>query len=460
MVYFLGIGGIGMSALAQWCHQQGKAIAGYDRYPSDITHQLESQGIPISYRDSEDTIPDEFRVSAPDRLVVYTPAIPEDNHIRQFLLSKGLEFKKRSQVLGIITKPYYTIAVAGTHGKTTTSSMIGHILKSAGRPCTAFVGGITQNYHSNLLLDTELAKDQIMVVEADEFDRSFLTLHPDIAVVTAMDADHLDVYGDTSALQESFGQFLQNIKQNGKLFIQESVFHKLQTYIPDRLSVYRYGIDSGIFKAINIQIVDSTFIFDFYSPEINMDRLNLNLPGFHNVENAMSAIAVAWSLGLDEKEIRQALASYTGVKRRFEFIINQPDLVLIDDYAHHPVEIKALLYSVRKLFPQQAITAVFQPHLFSRTKDFAIEFASSLDMADKVLLMDIYPAREKPIPGITSNIIAKELTVPYELVNEENVCQALEDMELEVVVTIGAGDIDKMVEPIKQTMLNKYHENK
>ncbi len=444
-----------MSALAHWCQQQGIDIAGYDRTASSITRSLEKQGASISYEDSSETIPPAFLEGTAGKLVVYTPAVPDDNKIGQTLKAHALPFLKRSQMLGIISKPYFTVAVAGTHGKTTTSSMIGHLLKNSGRPCTAFIGGITQNYHSNLLMDCEAPGEQIFVVEADEYDRSFLTLQPDVAVITAMDADHLDVYGDTEQMYESFKEFVGKIKPGGKLFINHQIYHLLKDNVPAGMSVYSYGIESGIFKAINISVKDNKFIFDIQSPEINMDQLNLNMPGFHNVENAMSAIAVGWSLGLDEKEIREAIASYSGVKRRFEFIINQPDLVFIDDYAHHPVEIKALLYSVKRLYPSRKITAIFQPHLFTRTRDFFLEFANSLSLATEVFLLDIYPAREKPIPGISSNLIAKELTVPFELSNEDSICELLAERQLEVVLTIGAGDIDQLVGPIKSVLINQ-----
>ena len=444
-----------MSALAHWCKQQGITIAGYDRTSSSITRSLEQQGVSISYEDRKETIPPELLEETSGKLVVYTPAVPSENEISRTLRAHSLPFLKRAQLLGIISKPYFTVAVAGTHGKTTTSSMIGHLLKHSGRPCTAFIGGITQNYSSNILMAEEPSGEQILVVEADEFDRSFLTLQPDVAVVTAMDADHLDVYGNTKNMYESFKEFVGKIKQGGKLFINNQIYDLLKDHVPTGVSVYPYGIESGIFKAINIDVKDCKFIFDIQSPEINMDQLNLNMPGFHNVENAMSAIAVGWSLGLDEKEIREAIASYSGVKRRFEFIINQPELVFIDDYAHHPVEIKALLYSVKKLYPKRKVTAIFQPHLFSRTRDFFLEFANSLSLATEVILLDIYPAREKPIPGVSSNLIASELTVPFELSNEDNICELLAEKKLEVVLTIGAGDIDQLVGPIKNILVNQ-----
>ncbi len=455
MVYFLGIGGIGMSALAQWCHRQGIAIAGYDRTTSSITRSLEQQGVAISYEDRRESIPSEFLEDNTGKLVVYTPAVSEDNEISKTLKAHSLPFLKRAQMLGLISKPYFTVAVAGTHGKTTTSSMIGHLLKHSGRPCTAFIGGITQNYQSNILIGQEPAGEQIMVIEADEFDRSFLTLQPDVAVITSMDADHLDVYGDKQSMHESFREFVGKIKPGGKLFINNQIIDLLRNHVPEGVTVYSYGIEAGVYKAININVEDSKFIFNIQSPEINMDKINLNMPGFHNVENAMSAIAVGWSLGLDEKEIREAIASYSGVKRRFEFIINQPELVFIDDYAHHPVEIKALLYSVRRLYPKQKITAIFQPHLFSRTRDFYLEFASSLDLATDVILLDIYPARERPIQGVSSNMIAKELTVPFELSNEDTICELLAEKKMEIVLTIGAGDIDQLVGPIKNVLINQ-----
>jgi UDP-N-acetylmuramate--alanine ligase len=295
-----------------------------------------------------------------------------------------------------------------------------------------------------------------MVVEADEFDRSFLTLQPDIAIITAMDADHLDIYGNAGKMEESFIEFTRKVKPGGKVFLNQRVYNQLKHHVPEKVEIYSYGIESGFFKAINIKVENNKFIFNLQSPEINMEGLNLNMPGFHNVENAMSAIAVGWSLGLDEKEIRAALATYSGVKRRFEFIINQPGVIYIDDYAHHPVEIKALLFSVKKLYPEKKITAIFQPHLYSRTRDFHQEFAHSLSLADEVILMDIYPAREKPIAGVSSNLIANELSVPHFLTNEDHILELLGERQLEVVLTIGAGDIDQLVEPIKDLLLNEY----
>jgi len=447
-----------MSALARWCQQQGIEIAGYDRTASTITRSLEAQGVPISYEDRKETIPAKFLQDKEGKLVVYTPAVPADSEISQTLRSHALPFLKRSQMLGIISKPFFTVAIAGTHGKTTTSSMIGHMLKHSNRSCTAFIGGIARNYTSNFLSDPDNREDQVLVVEADEFDRSFLTLMPDIAVVTAMDADHLDIYGDTSHMHQSFREFVGKVKPGGKLFVNQKIVHLLKNHVPAGITVYTYGLEAGIFKAANINVFDNKFIFNIQSPKINMEQLNLGMPGFHNVENAISAIAVGWSLGLSEKEIRESLATYSGVKRRFEYIINQPDLVYIDDYAHHPVEIKALLFSVRKIYPKRKITAIFQPHLYSRTRDFYQEFAHSLSMADEVVLLDIYPAREKPIPGVSSKLIAEQLKVPFELSDADHLCELLAGKELEVVLTIGAGDIDQLVEPITNQLLKEQHD--
>ncbi len=460
MIYFLGIGGIGMSALARWCQQQGIEIAGYDKTPSFITKSLEQQGVSISYEDRKETIPAHLLEDPEGKLVVYTPAVPAENEISQTLKARHLPFLKRSQMLGIISKPFFTVAVAGTHGKTTTSSMIGHLLRHSAKPCTAFIGGISQNYDSNFLSHSQEASGQILVVEADEFDRSFLTLSPDIAVVTAMDADHLDIYGDLSQMHQSFREFVSKIKPGGKLFVSNQLLPLLKDHVTSGVKVFTYGLEEGIFKATHIEVQDNKFIFNIQSPKLNMEQLNLNMPGFHNVENAMSAIAVGWSLGLNEKEIREALASYSGVKRRFEFVINQPDLVYIDDYAHHPVEIKALLYSVKKLYPDKKITAVFQPHLYSRTRDFHEQFAHSLGLADEVVLLDIYPAREKPITGVSSNLIAKSIEVPCELTNEDHLMELLKSKPLEVLLTIGAGDIDQLVEPIKKHLLNQDSDDK
>ena len=460
MIYFLGIGGIGMSALARWCQQQGIEIAGYDKTASSITRFLESQGVPISYEDRKETIPAKLLQDKQGKLVVYTPAVPADTEISQTLRSHALPFLKRSQMLGIISKPYFSVAIAGTHGKTTTSSMIGHMLMHSKRPCTAFVGGISRNYTSNFLSDAGNREDQVLVVEADEFDRSFLTLTPDIAVVTAMDADHLDIYGEATNMYQSFREFVGKVKPGGKLFINHKIVNLLKNHVPAGVTLYTYGLDSGTFQATDINVFDNKFIFNIQSPEINMEHLNLSMPGFHNVENAISAIAVGWSLGLSEKEIRESLATYSGVKRRFEYIVEQPDLVYIDDYAHHPVEIKALLFSVRKIYPKKKITAIFQPHLYSRTRDFYQEFAHSLSMADEVILLDIYPAREKPIPGVSSELIAKELNVPFELIDADHVCELLATKEPEVLLTIGAGDIDQLVEPIAKQLKEQHDRQK
>lgn len=447
-----------MSALARWCQQQGIEIAGYDKTASSITRSLEEQGVSISYEDRKETIPAKLLQDKEGKLVVYTPAVPADSEISQTLRLHALPFLKRSQMLGIISKPFFTVAVAGTHGKTTTSSMIGHMLRHSNRPCTAFIGGISRNYTTNFLSDKENREDRVLVVEADEFDRSFLTLTPDIAVITAMDADHLDIYGDTSHMHQSFRDFVGKVKPGGKLFINQKVIDLLKNQVPAGVSVYTYGLESGTFKAVDIKVLDNNFVFNLQSPEINMEQLNLSMPGFHNVENAISAIAVGWSLGLSEKEIRESLVTYSGVKRRFEYIIDQPDLIFIDDYAHHPVEIKALLYSVRKIYPRKKITAIFQPHLYSRTKDFYQEFAHSLSMADEVILLDIYPAREVPIPGVTSKLIADQLKVPYELTDADHLCELLADKNPEVVLTIGAGDIDQLVEPIRKQLEKEQHD--
>lgn len=452
MIYFLGIGGIGMSALARWFKGEGFAVAGYDKTATPLTSELESEGMKISYTDDRTLLPVAPMVKE-TTLVVYTPAVPKETNLFQYFEENDFALYKRSEILGRITKDMYTVAVAGTHGKTTTSSMIGHMLICAGRSCSAFVGGITQNYGTNLLVHQVDGEKPVAVVEADEYDRSFLRLHPNFAIVTAIDSDHLDIYGNEESLQQSFRMFIEKIAADGTLFINSNISPEYVQSLPSQLKIEQYGLKKGIFRAENIRIESSTFVFDAVLPNQVMKNFNLQTPGFHNVENAMSAIAVAWSLGLSEKEIRTAISSYGGVKRRFEYVIKTDDLVYIDDYAHHPVEIKALMDSVKMLYPNKRITAIFQPHLYTRTRDFAKEFAQSFDQADQVILMSIYPAREKPIEGVSSRLIYDDLaTNEKQLYNGEDLLNHLRMDRPEILLTIGAGDIDQMVLPIKQVL--------
>lgn len=452
-VYFLGIGGIGMSALARWFNKQGMFVAGYDRTPTPLTNELEKEGIKIHFDDDVALIP--ARVDNEKTLFVYTPAIPKDHKEYNYLKGKGYAILKRSEVLGLITKSHKTIAVAGTHGKTTTSSLITHILKVAGVNMVAFLGGVTTNYASNLISEGEANENTIVVAEADEFDRSFLKLFPDIAVITSVDPDHLDIYGNHQEVIKSFTDFTRQINKGGLLVKHESI-RAIDNEL-DGVEVNTYGMSRGQFFASRITTEGGFFEFNLVGYASEIEKIKLGVPGFHNMENAIAATIVAKHLGVDDASIKKALGSYTGVKRRFEFIIKRDDLVYIDDYAHHPTEITAFLSSLRAMYPGKKITAVFQPHLYSRTRDFAEGFSKSLSIADEVLLMDIYPARELPIPGVSSDMLFDAITSTVKVrCTKNDVVQRVEDMDVEVIATIGAGDIDTCVGPLKELLESKY----
>ncbi|WP_461789915.1 UDP-N-acetylmuramate--L-alanine ligase [Pedobacter sp.] len=439
-VYFVGIGGIGMSALARYFAKRGCVVCGYDKTRTALTAQLEQEGILISFLDEADTIPVAFREKYDDTLVVYTPAIPKDAQILNFFQSKGFDLKKRSQVLGIISEGMYCVAVAGTHGKTTTSSMVAHILTDTGFGCTAFLGGITTNYQSNVLY----SKNNVVVVEADEYDRSFLTLHPDVAVITSMDADHLDIYGDESHLHESFNLFADQLKPEGRLFIKDG--------LPITGITYSASGDAAI-NAQNIRVQDGCFVFDFEDGYTTIKDLKLAMPGKHNVENATAAIGVALSLGIHPNSVKKAVASFKGVKRRFETIVKNDQHIYIDDYAHHPEELKACFDAVRQLYPEKKLTVIFQPHLFTRTRDFAEDFASVLSSADDIVLLDIYPARELPLDGVDSQMLLNKITNENkQLCAKESAVELIKNKNPELLVTVGAGDIDTLIEPLKNTL--------
>ena len=455
-VYFIGIGGIGMSALARWFNHNGFNVSGYDRTPTKLTSELAAEGISIHFEDAVENIPDVIKNNFDNSLVVVTPAIPKDHKELNFLKERGYRLYKRSEVLGMISANFHLVAVAGTHGKTTTSSMIAHLLKYAGRDITAFLGGIATNYESNYIANELKDGQSIAVVEADEFDKSFLTLHPDIAVITSADADHLDIYGDKSELEKTFKEFIQQVKSAGKLFINEKIEKELVEADFDKLC-YTYGLNQGQFFASNITMNHGFFEFDYCDEQRHIKKLKLGVPGFHNTENATVAIAVALDLGLSEDEVRAGIESYRGVIRRFEYVIKSENIVFVDDYAHHPTEIESFLKSLKALYPDKKVTAIFQPHLFSRTRDFVDGFAESLDLADEVVLLDIYPAREQPIDGVTSKIIYDKITKRKVLLNKENLMDELSTSEYEVIATIGAGDIDKLVQPIKEHLNEKYH---
>jgi UDP-N-acetylmuramate--alanine ligase len=456
IVYFAGIGGIGMSALARWYKRAGYSVSGYDRTPSSLTDELIFEGIAITFDDSEETIPPIIKENKKDALIIYTPAIPEGHQQMDYFRANGYEIIKRSEALGRLTHNHFTIAVAGTHGKTTTSTMIAHILFQAGRNCAAFLGGISANYLTNFLLQGDFSEDTIVIAEADEFDRSFLRLSPDMAIITSTDADHLDIYGDRHKVTESYSDFTRKIANGGYLFVNANVPDHVWKRNEPNLIVQQYGLENGECAASNIRINKGQFIFDYYSPLGIIEQLQINVPGFHNVENAVAAIAIALNLGITQDEIRKALLNFKGVKRRFEYIINTPKLVFIDDYAHHPTEIEALLHSVIALFPGKKVTAIFQPHLYSRTRDFADGFASSLSLADEILLLDIYPAREKPIEGVSSRMILEKITRKNKHILDKNGLMGhLKNESIDVLLTIGAGDIDRLVPEIKNVLVNK-----
>lgn len=436
-VYFIGIGGIGMSALARYFKFIGKEVMGYDKTPTMLTDDLISSGINIHFEDEIKNIPSSC--TSENTLVVYTPAIKQLSEWDYFK-ENGFTIKKRAEVLGIITKDTYCFAVAGTHGKTTTSSILGHVLYESGLDVTAFLGGIVENYNSNLIGSGKT----ITVVEADEFDRSFLHLHPNIACVTSMDADHLDIYGDDASIKASFREFADKVEDKNNLFVINGL----------PLDGITVGVnDDSKFVAHNIRIIDGWYVFDVTTPTEEIKDIKFGLPGKHNLTNALLALAMAQTYGTPTDSIVKALATFKGVKRRFSFQIRKPDFVYIDDYAHHPTEINAVHQAVRELYPGKKVLAVFQPHLFSRTKDFADDFAKSLSQFDEVLLMEIYPARELPMPGITSQWLLDKIENPNKkLVQKEELISLLTASDAPVIVTVGAGDVGEMVPEIKKAL--------
>jgi UDP-N-acetylmuramate--alanine ligase len=455
-IYFLGIGGIGMSALARWFMKKGLKVSGYDKTATVLTSSLQQEGMVIHFEDSVQSIPKAVLENKEGTLVIFTPAIPKDHQEHAYLKEKGYTIMKRSEVLGLISKDYITIGVAGTHGKTTTSSMVAHILKTAGKNMVAFLGGITTNYNSNLVMHGEVTKDTIAVVEADEFDRSFLRLFPQIAIVTSADADHLDIYGDHESLIVSFRDYIKQINRGGYLVIHESVAEKLAGDI-NHVTKDIYSMSRGQFFAGNITAKSGFFEFDFHGLG-KVEHIRLGVPGFHNIENAIAASVAASHCGVDLQTIKKGLETFAGVKRRFEFVVKNKRVIYVDDYAHHPAEIEAFLRSMKSMYSNRKLTVIFQPHLFTRTRDFAEGFSKSLSLADELLLMDIYPARELPIPGVDSDMLFKDIKSPVKIrCGKSDLMQKLENMDIEVLATVGAGDIDTFVEPIRN-MLNKRYE--
>jgi len=447
-VYFLGIGGIGMSALARWFRHEGYPVAGYDKTPSPLTEELDREGMMVSYSDTAADIPFDFTTNPEEVLVVWTPAIPKESVLLNFFQAH-YQMKKRSEVLGMITRDFHTIAVAGTHGKTSTSSLVAHLLKSSGKPVAAFLGGITQNYNSNLILPGKSKEPTLVVVEADEFDRSFLRLFPNEAVVTSADPDHLDIYGDEATILDGFKDFIKLVDKKGKLYIQSHAWYRLGQNLSTNAKIKEYGLRSAGIHAENIVAKPGVFVFDYIGTKMQIKGLELLIPGFHNVENALAAIAIAVDHGATEEQIRAGMKSFRGVKRRFEIHSAVPGHIYIDDYAHHPEEIKACLSSVRAMYPTQRLTVVFQPHLYSRTRDFAQGFSESLSLADEVVLLDIYPARELPIEGVSSEMLMEGMQVSKKvLLSKAQVMDYLKGSRPEVLVTMGAGDIDRLVPDI------------
>lgn len=449
-VYFIGIGGIGMSNLARYFMSKGKKVAGYDRTETPLTKELVKESAEIHYSDSVSLIP-EYCKDKDTTLVVYTPAVPSENEEVIYFHEQNFTIQKRAQVLGTITKSSKALCCAGTHGKTTTSSMLAHILKQSHLDCNAFLGGILKNYSSNLMLSD---KSEFTVIEADEYDRSFHWLHPYMALITSVDPDHLDIYGTEEEYLKSFEKFATLIQQGGALVMKHNI--KLSPKVGEGVKVYTYSEDKGDFHAKNIKIGNGEIRFDFVTPKEVIDNIQLGVPVRINIENSIGAMALAWLNGATPDELRHAMLTFQGAKRRFDFILKTDKIVMIDDYAHHPQELAASITSVKELYPDRKVTGVFQPHLYSRTKDFADEFAKSLSLLDELILLDIYPAREKPIEGVTSKIIFDKVTCLKTLCNKQELLPLLENKnDIEVLLTVGAGDIDQLLEAIKEVLKEK-----
>ena len=445
-IYFIGIGGIGMSAIARYYNAKGYMVSGYDKTPSPLTHALEREGIKVHYEDNIDFVPKD----AENTLVVYTPAIPKDMGELVYVQENGYRVIKRSRMLGEIAQGQRCMAVAGTHGKTTTSTLLSHLFTASGEGCSAFLGGISKNYNSNLLIH----ENDVIVAEADEFDRSFLQLFPEIAVITSMDADHLDIYGDVAHIKEAFKAFASQV--SGTVIAKKGLDLSTDDTKANILT-YAYNDETADFYAIPTQ--DGHF--DLHYPGGVIEDCVVGIPGWVNIENGVGASAIALTYGLDPQKIKEALASFVGVKRRFDMQVKFDDLVYLDDYAHHPNEIAAAISSTREKYPEFKYTAIFQPHLYTRTRDFAPEFAHALSNVDTLVLLDIYPAREEPIPGVTSEIIFNDVTAPSKiLMKKDELLDWMQEQELhgkQLFITLGAGDIDRLVEPIGKLLTEKHN---
>lgn len=454
-VYFVGAGGIGMSALIRYFLSKGKRVGGYDKTPSALTKELWKEGADIHYEDRVDRIGEAFR-SPRETLVVYTPAVPESHTELTYFRQHGFEVMKRAQVLGEITRSARGLCVAGTHGKTTTSSMLAHLLKCSHVDCNAFLGGILKPYESNLMLSD---KSDLTVIEADEFDRSFHWLTPYMAVITSADPDHLDIYGTAEAYRESFEKFTSLIRPDGCLLIKKGI--RVTPRLRDGVREYTYSVtEKADFYAENVRAQAGNITFDFVGPGVVIPDVELGVPVKVNVENGVAAMAIAWLNGVTPEEIKRGMATFEGAHRRFDFHLKTDQVVLIDDYAHHPKELAQSILSVKELYAGRKVTGIFQPHLYTRTRDFADDFAASLSLLDELILLDIYPAREEPIPGVTSRIIFDKVTIPSKrMCRKEELLGVIASGKYEVVLMVGAGDIDRLVEPVKEILLKQVNKS-
>ncbi|MBQ0024130.1 MAG: UDP-N-acetylmuramate--L-alanine ligase [Bacteroidales bacterium] len=446
--YFIGIGGIGMSAIARYFKHQGRNVSGYDRTLSPLTRQLESEGIAIHYENDITAIPRDIDKT----FVIYTPAIPSDFGELEYVREKGYALVKRSKALGEISNGQKCLAISGTHGKTTTSTLLAHILTASGEGCNAFLGGISKNYGTNLLL----SKNKVLVAEADEFDRSFLQLHPSIAVITATDADHLDIYENRENMLEAFGTFASQVEPSGTILIKKGV-EVPEKDIRARIMRYSYNEPCDFYASDIKAVADGLFDFTLNHPSGAIPHCTLGIPGWVNVENAVAASAVALLHGVEEEKVRQALGSFSGVKRRFDIHFKSEECAYIDDYAHHPNEIKAAISSIRNIFPERRLCGIFQPHLYTRTRDFADDFAEALSGLDSLIMLPIYPAREEPLPGVTASLIFDKVSIEDKiLTDKEHLMEVLAEKAEGCIVTLGAGDIDRFIDPIEQWLRERY----
>lgn len=446
-VYFVGAGGIGMSALIRYFLSKGKSVAGYDRTPSPLTEQLNKEGAEIHYEDNVLLIPEQYK-KRDSVLVVYTPAISESHAELSYFRANNFTVVKRAQLLGEITHYAKGLCVAGTHGKTTTSSILAHLLKQSHIDCNAFLGGILKGYDSNLMLSD---KSDLTVIEADEFDRSFHWLSPYMAIITSADPDHLDIYGTPEAYRESFEKFTSLIRPGGVLIMRKDI--AVTPCLQPDVQLYTYSTEEGDFHAENIRIGNGEICFDFVGPDIRIEDVFLGVPFKVNIENSIAAMAVAWLNGVTAEEIKKAVSTFPGPRRRFDFHLKTDKVVLIDDYAHHPAELKASILSVKELYAGRKLTGIFQPHLYSRTRDFIDEFAASLSLLDELILLPIYPAREMPIPGISSQLILDRVTISDKSIcSKEELLEIMKNKDRDIVLMVGAGDIDRLVEPVKRQL--------